>query len=246
MTLPIATPPWTKSGKRIESLIRKACHDFDFLIKESHVSLALSGGKDSLSLLFFLNAIKNRGLADFKLTAIHVAGEYSCGAGVNQQYLRAICHELGVPFIVKESSQTLENLECYSCSRERRKLLFDAAKEVGSTTIAFGHHRDDHIQTLLLNLFQKGEFCGNLAKIHMKRYGVTIIRPLFYVSEELIKDFAKHYGYCRITCQCPVGQNSYRKKVDAFIDEIQDLFPYVRGNLARAGIEYGSDKAAQP
>jgi tRNA 2-thiocytidine biosynthesis protein TtcA len=246
MTLPIASPPWDKLGKKIESLIRKACYDFDFLHKETHVALALSGGKDSLTLLFFLHAMKNRGLANFELTAIHVSGEYSCGAGVNQQYLRAICHELGVPFIVKESFQTLEKLECYSCSRERRKLLFDAAKEAGSTTIAFGHHRDDHVQTLLLNLFHKGEFCGNLAKVNMERYGITIIRPLFYASEELIKDFSKLHGYCRITCQCPVGQDSYRKKVDSLINEIQEVFPNIRSNLAHAGLEYGSDKASRP
>jgi tRNA(Ile)-lysidine synthase TilS/MesJ len=125
-------------------------------------------------------------------------------------------------------------------------LIFEAAKNVGATTIAFGHHRDDSAQTLLLNLLHKAEFAANLPKIHMKNYGVTIIRPLIYIGEESLREFAKQYGFARITCQCPVGQNSKRKVVDQLIRQIEEHFPHARTNLARAGILYGSDKAATP
>lgn len=114
---------------------------------------------------------------------------------------------------------------------------------MGASTIAFGHHRDDSIQTLLMNLLHKGEFAANLPKIKMEDYGVTIIRPLIYIPENAIKKFASQYGFARIMCQCPVGQQSLRRKVDELIDSMEGLFPNVRDNLSQASLRYGSKKA---
>jgi tRNA 2-thiocytidine biosynthesis protein TtcA len=244
--LPIARPPWNGLGAELESACRKAIYDFSLLENVEKVSIALSGGKDSLTLLYLLHAIRGHGFPLFDLFAIHVHGSFSCGAGVDDGFLKGICDELNVPLIVKTSTKKLEDLECYSCSRERRKLIFEAAKEVGATTIAFGHHRDDSAQTLLLNLLQKAEFAANLPKIFMKHYGITIVRPLIYISEESLKTFAKQHGFLRISCQCPVGQDSQRKKADRLIKEMQDVFPHARSNLARAGLLYGSHKASKP
>lgn len=242
---PIAAPPWTGVGKRLESACRKALYDFHLIDGVEKVAIALSGGKDSLALLYLLKAISGRGFQDFQLFAIHVSGEFSCGAGVNIDYLKGICCELGVPFIERSSTQKLETLECYSCSRERRSLIFEAAKEVGATTIAFGHHRDDNAQTLLMNLLHKGEFAGNLPKVTMHQYGITIIRPLIYIAEADIRTFAKQNDFARITCRCPVGQKSMRRKVDQLLDDLQILFPEARENIARASLLYGSDKATK-
>lgn len=242
-TVPIARPPWPGLGRQLESSCRKAILTYGMLEGVSKVAIALSGGKDSLGLLYLLNGLRGRGFPSFDLVAIHIDGEFTCGAGVNTSYLENICRELDIPLIIKHSTQTLETLECYRCSRERRSLLFQAAKDAGTDVIAFGHHRDDNSQTLLMNLFQKGEFAGILPKLHMHDYGVTIIRPLIYVAEEDLRTFAQQYGFQRITCQCPVGQNSMRKKVDNFITEIEEHFPHVRKNLSTASLNYGSDKA---
>lgn len=243
---PIAKPPWTNLGKTLESALRKAIFDFSLISeKTTRLSIALSGGKDSLALLFLLHALRGRGFPLFELFAIHVDGEFSCGAGVDANYLKKICNELKVPFITKTSTQKLETLECYRCSRERRKLIFDAAKEVGAPTIAFGHHRDDSAQTLLLNLLHKAEFAANLPKVEMQDYGVTIIRPLIYIDEESIRKFAKEYGFQRISCQCPVGQKSKRKKVDHLLSLLEEEFPHARSNLAKAGLLFGSQKGAK-
>lgn len=245
--IPVARPPWTALGKELESCLRKALFDFSLLDKQvERVAIALSGGKDSLALLFLLHAVRGRGFPLFEIHAIHVDGEFSCGAGVDAGFLGAICKEMGVNLILKSSTQKREDLECYRCSRERRRLIFDAAKEVGATTVAFGHHRDDSAQTLLLNLLHKAEFAANLPKVHMRDYGVTIIRPLIYIDEESIRAFAKQYGFARISCQCPVGQNSKRKVVDQLLKEMEAHFPHARSNLARAGLLYGSDKAGTP
>lgn len=240
---PVATPPFTGLGKRLESACRKALYDYKMVEACPKVAIALSGGKDSLTLLFLLHAIRGRGFPNFDLVAIHIDGDYSCGAGVNKSWLEGICNELCVPFISIEAKQDPETLECYSCSRKRRHLIFEEAKKAGATTIAFGHHRDDNAQTLMLNLLQKGEFAGNIPKIPMHKYGITIIRPLIYISEADIKTFAKQYNFSRITCQCPVGQHSKRKLVDRLIEEMNDAFPGARKNLSDASLNYGSDKA---
>lgn len=243
MELPIAKPPWTLLGSRLESLFRKAFFEFDLLEGKNRVLVALSGGKDSLTLLYLLKAISGRGFPELEIRAVHVAGEFSCGASLGRNFLGPICEALEVPLVVKESTKTLENLECYSCSRERRKLIFDTAKEFAIDRVAFGHHRDDSIETLLMNLLHKAEFAGNLPKLPMHDFGVTIIRPLIYFSEREIREFAKMYGFNRISCQCPVGQKSQRRKVKDLLEQIEEAFPNVRTNLAQASLKWGSQKA---
>jgi len=240
------SPPWTQIGKKIESRIRKALFDFELFENSRGVCVALSGGKDSITLLIMLKSILGRGFPDLPLKAVHVGGEFSCGASVQESYLKGICKKLDVPLVIRNSTQKLETLECYRCSRERRKLIFEAADELNASTIAFGHHEDDSIETLLMNLLHKGEFVANLPKVPMKRYGVTIIRPMIYVSEKAVVEFAKSNGFARITCQCPVGQNSKRKEVKEIIKELEKSFPNVSTNLAQAAMRYGSTKALKP
>lgn len=244
--IPRVSPPWNQRGKRIESKVRKALYDFSLVENDSPIGIALSGGKDSLSLLYMMHAILGRGFPNAPLHAFHVGGPYSCGASVHPSFLKGICSELRVPLTCLESSMKLETLSCYPCSRNRRSLIFNAAKSIGIKHVMFGHHREDHIQTLLMNLLHKGEFAGNLGRVWMRDYDLLISRPLLYVSEEEIWHFAKTYGFARVTCQCPVGQHSMRKKVAELVDEIEKIFPNVKENLAQAGWNYGSDKAAQP
>lgn len=232
--------------KVVESLMRKAIFMHKLIPDGVKITVALSGGKDSLTLLHLLHQVNGRGIPPFSLHAVHISGEFSCGAGVSQRFLQECCDQIEVPLTIIESAQKLETLECYSCSRERRRLLFDAAKANDSNIVAFGHHRDDHVQTLLMNLLHKGEFAGNLAKVPMIHYGVTIIRPLLLVSEAQIIAVAKEKGFLRAMCRCPVGQKSMRKKAEDMIKQMEEIFPNARANLARAGWLRGSDGALHP
>lgn len=228
----------------LEGMVRKALYEFEMV--SDHITVALSGGKDSLSMLHLLHQVSGRGFPPFKLSAVHVGGEFSCGAGVQLDFLQKTCDQLDVELVVRESTQKLETLECYRCSRERRSLIFDAAKKLGSTTVAFGHHRDDSVETLLMNLLHKGEFVANLPKLHMHAYGVTIIRPLIYVAEKDVRRYAEKHGFARVVCQCPIGQRSQRRKVKDLLKDFEGLFPNAQENLARAGLVYGSQKAGLP
>lgn len=230
--------------KRLESLTRKALYDYEMIEGPLKIAIALSGGKDSLTLLYMLKKIKGRGFPDFSLEAIHVAGEFSCGAGISFQFLNQVCESLEVPLHIITTSH--ESKECYSCSRDRRAHLFKKAKELGAKTIAFGHHRDDSIQTLLMNLLHKGEFAANLPRVPMVHYGVIIIRPLILASEDEIITFSKEKGYLRLACQCPIGQNSLRRQVKDLLEDIEVLYPNAKTNLAQAGLTYGSRKALEP
>ena len=224
-------------------MCRKALYEFDLLQGQRKILIALSGGKDSLTLLYLLKAISGRGFPPFELFAVHVGGEYSCGASLGEQFIRPICETLEIPLTICYSTQKRETLECYSCSRERRKLIFETARALECQVVAFGHHREDSIETLLMNLMHKGEFAGNLPKVPMHDFGVTIIRPLIYISEQEIKEFAKMYNFARISCQCPVGQLSNRRKVKDLIGQLEEVFPNTRANLAQASLEFGSTKA---
>src|SRR5262245_17651953 len=125
---PIARPPWTKLGQKMESMCRKALYEFKLLEGVSRLAVALSGGKDSLTLLFLLAAIVGRGVPAIQLYAIHVAGAFSCGAGVGMSYLKEICKQLNVELYICPSKQSEAPKECYSCSRQRRLAIFEAAK----------------------------------------------------------------------------------------------------------------------
>jgi tRNA 2-thiocytidine biosynthesis protein TtcA len=224
-------------------MTRKALYDFAMVEGVQKLAIALSGGKDSLTLLSLLSAISGRGMGPWELHAIHVSGEFSCGPGVPMAVLSQMCQELGATLHVCTTNQKLATLECYSCSRARRKLIFEKAKELGCTAVAFGHHQDDNVETALMNLLGKGEFAGHLPKIHFHAWEMTVIRPLIYVSEALIRRFAEMYGFARLTCQCPVGQRSQRRQVEELLEQIEQLYPHARDQMAKAILRDGSQRA---
>ncbi len=242
LSYPCARPPWSKLGKKIESQCRKALFEFALLDGIDKLAVALSGGKDSLSLLFLLKAILGHGFPNIELIAIHVSGANSCGAGIGTGLLSGICRQLDVPLIICEDSSK-PHRACYSCSRTRRSLLFETAKQYGAYTIAFGHHRDDSIQTLLMNLLHKGEFAAMLPNVKMHKFGIRVIRPLIFTPQTYITEFAKMYGFMRTVCACPIGQTSQRKHTEDLLCTLEKLFPHARENLAHASLLYGSKKA---
>lgn len=239
------TRPWSGTFRKLESATRKALFEFSMIEGISRLAVAVSGGKDSLTLLSLLHAICGRGTQPIELVCLHISGDFSCGASVSRNLLTSLCEEQKIPLFIHDLPPEYKPNGCYSCSRIRRKLLFDMAKSHNCSTIAFGHHRDDNIQTLLMNLCHKGEFSGLLPKITLVKYGMTIIRPLIHLKEADISSFAKNHGFLRVTCSCPYGKSSFRKKTDSAIDVLTALYPNTRDNLARASLYYGSQKAAK-
>lgn len=237
-----------RCGKKFLSLLRCAIYRFELLPQSTtpiKIGVALSGGKDSLALLIALKEISGKGVAPLELHALHIGGSVNCGSSVSLIHSKKLCEALNVPLHVKTAAKQ-EKLECYSCARERRRLLFNMAKEQGIETIAFGHHRDDNAQTILLNLLQGAKPAGMLPKVPMKHYGVTIIRPIILIPEEMIISEIKAMSLLRATCQCPVGQTSKRNEVKTLLRSMETLFPKARAHLAQAALSWGSKGALNP
>lgn len=234
----IHSPKKTQLYKKLDSACRKALFDFSMITDDRPIGVALSGGKDSLTLLYLLHQISGAGFPKFPIHALHVSGSFSCGPGITGSFLEDFCARLDIPFHSAHADQKLETLECYSCSRKRRTLLFNLAKEQGIEKIAFGHHKDDSVQTLLMNVLHKGEFEPLSPKLTMRRYGCTILRPLILIEEALIDRFAETSGFKRLTCLCPVGAGSMRQKTKKLLSQIEDLYPHAKTNLAQAGLHY--------
>jgi len=235
--------PFNSVGKKIESKVRKALFDFSMLQNVNSLAVALSGGKDSLCMLIMLKAILGRGFEKKDIFAIHIDGDYSCGPSYERKFLKKICDELDVKIFFENLKNNFKDIDCYACARQRRKLIFDIAKKHEINTVAFGHHRDDNIQTLILNLFHKAEFEGMLPIIKFKKFDMTVIRPMIYVEENEIIKFAKYYQFLRTFCKCPIGQTSKRKEVKRIINEIEKKFPNIKSNLSQASFVYSLKKA---
>ncbi len=241
--IPKISHPFTSIGKKIESKVRKALFDFSMLQNIKSLAVALSGGKDSLCMLFMFKAILGRGFDNIDLCAIHIDGDFSCGPSYERKFLKNICENLNIKIYFENLKNNFNDIDCYVCARERRKIIFKIAKKLNINTIAFGHHRDDNIETLMMNLFHKAEFEGMLPVIKFKKFDVTIIRPLIYVEEDEIIKFAKHYEILKIFCKCPKGQTSKRKEVKKIIHEIEKQFPNIKSNLSQASFAYSTKKA---
>lgn len=241
--IPKIPHPFNKVGKKIESKIRKALFDFSMLQNIKSLAVALSGGKDSLCLLFMLKAILGRGFENIELFAIHVDGDFSCGPAYEKKFLQQICDDLKIKIYFENLKNNFKNMDCYKCARERRKIIFEIAKKQNTRTIAFGHHNDDNIETLLMNLFHKGEFEGMLPVVKFKKIDVTIIRPMIYVEEDEICRFAKYYEILRTFCKCPIGETSKRKEVKKIITDLENQFPNIRSNLSLSSFVYSKQKA---
>ena len=141
--LQVPRPPWTRIGKKLESMCRKALHEFDLLKDCRSLAIALSGGKDSLALLFLMKAILGKGFPNISLKAIHISGEFSCGASLQKGLIQSFCDQLDIPLTICHSTQKKESLACYRCSRERRRLIFDAAKKMGAGNVDAVEHDPD-------------------------------------------------------------------------------------------------------
>lgn len=235
-------------SKKFLSLLRCAIWRYQLLPSVNQpikLGVALSGGKDSLALLIALKEISGRGIAQLDLHALHIGGSVNCGSSISLVLCKKICTALGIPLHVQTAAKQ-EKLECYSCARERRRLLFAMARDLGIETIAFGHHRDDNAQTLLLNLLQGAKPAGMLPKVPMKHYGVCIIRPLILIPESLIISEVKKMSLLRATCQCPVGQTSKRNEVKNLLQSIEKVFPKAKAHLSQAALQWGNQGALNP
>ncbi len=227
----------TKTGFYISKKIGKAIADYNLIEDKDRILVAVSGGKDSLSLLKLLAERRKWAPIKYELIAMHVETDFRCRACVHTKKLKEFFKEHGVKYHfekIKIRDEKKKSTSCFWCSWNRRKALFLAADKLGCRKIAFGHHKDDIIETLLLNIFYHGEFAAMNPRQELFGGKITIIRPLCYVEEASTRKFAKESGFPSQVCRCPNSDTSKRRMMKKMIGSLEKSCRHVKTNIFRS------------
>ncbi|MDD3274814.1 MAG: ATP-binding protein [Candidatus Omnitrophica bacterium] len=213
----------------------KAIMDYRMLEDGDKIAVAVSGGKDSLSLLRILLDRRKFVPIKYKIIALHVDMGYPRSIAAK---LKIYFKKLGVDYRIIKSDvlkKTPKNkINCFWCSWNRRKELFLAANKLGCTKIALGHHMDDIAETFLLNLFFQGEISTMKPKQELFEGKITLIRPLAYAEERMIRRFAQEAGLGHDRCVCPHSISSNRNRMGRIIRDLEKTCPDIKKNIFRS------------
>ena len=225
-------------AKEIKRLTGKAIHTKDMIRDGDHVMVAVSGGKDSLALLWLLKERIKRVPIDYRITAVHVDPGFGANSA-DKMTSFFVAH--GFEFRVIESDigpkahgpQNREN-PCFLCSRLRRKLLFQTAEEVGCNRVAFGHHKDDLIETFFLNVFYGASISTMVPVQGLFGGKLTVIRPFYLVDEDLIRRYAQLMEWPEISLDCPTAGSSKREEIKNMLKLFYRSNRKIKGNIFHA------------
>jgi len=220
--------------KTLWSPIGRAMHDYNMIEEGDRIAVGISGGKDSLTVLNALIRIKKISGINFELFPIHI---HPVEEGGKYGDIKDYCSKLGVELQVIETSigesiLTNEDLKnpCFMCARVRRGLLYKEMKKQSINKLVLGHHKDDIIETFLLNILYQGNMGVMKPAYHSEEYGLNVIRPLAYVEEKETIRYAKKLGLPILHNECPyeTSDNSKRLKVKKMIEELSKDSPNIR------------------
>ncbi|MDD3786362.1 MAG: tRNA 2-thiocytidine(32) synthetase TtcA [Hydrogenophaga sp.] len=229
-----------KLEKRLCREVGRAIVDYNMIEEGDRVMVCLSGGKDSYGLLDILMKLQARAPVNFELIAVNLDQKQP---GFPADVLPAYLSKLGIRFhietqdtysIVKDKIPEGKTM-CSLCSRLRRGILYRVARELGATKIALGHHRDDMLQTLFLNMFFGGKLKGMPAKLVSDNGEFMVIRPLAYVPEKDLIRWAEYRQFPIIPCTlCGSQENLQRKQVGNLLREWDKQYPGRLENMLHA------------
>ncbi|MDD2979192.1 MAG: ATP-binding protein [Hespellia sp.] len=224
--------------QRLLSLTRKAVDEYSMIQEGDHVAVGISGGKDSLTLLYALHGLKRFYPNKFQLSAITVDLGYS---DFNLDSIHKLCQKLEIPYTVVRSQiahilfdERKETNPCSLCAKMRKGALNNAAKDMGCNKIAYAHHKDDIIETMLLSLFFEGRFYSFSPKTYLDRMELTVIRPIMFVDEMDVIGFQNLYQLPVVKSKCPVDGYTKRQYAKNLIRQLTNENPGVRERMFTA------------
>ena len=242
-----------KELQKILSRVRAAVERYEMIEDGDRIAVGISGGKDSLTMLYALAALKEFLPKKFELVGLQIDMGFdrspSVAAPKNEHAeIRALCGSLGVQYHVKESEIAKvifdirkESNPCSLCSRMRRGVLTDEAKALGCNKIALGHHYDDAAETLMLNLFYEGRLGCFRPVTYLSRSDMYVIRPMILTEERQIKSFVKKAALPVEATPCPEDRQTEREEMKNLLHSLdrqhRGIYRRIVGALERSGLD---------
>lgn len=209
--------------------------DYNMLSDGDKIAVAVSGGKDSLTLLRVLHDRRRFVPIKYDILAVHIDLGYPRSIAKKlEKYFKKIGVKYHIEKVDVLKKTAKKDINCFWCSWNRRKALFETANRFKCTKVALGHHKDDIVETILLNLFFQGEISAMAPKQELFKGKITIIRPLAYVEEYMTKRFAKEEGLPQATCICPNSITSNRTKIATIIQDLKRICPEIKTNIFKS------------
>ena len=224
--------------KQMTSLIRRAIEDYNMIQEGDNIAIGISGGKDSLTLLYALSSLQAYYPEKFKLYA--VTGDLGFG-NLNLNEIRQLCQKLNVEYHVVETDigkivfeDRKESNPCSLCAKLRKGALNQAMKELGCNKIAYAHHRDDVISTMFLSMLYEGRMHTFQPVTYLERMDLTVIRPMIYVKEADVKGFVNKYELPVVKSPCPADKHTKREYVNQLLQQLNRENPGVKDRIFTA------------
>ncbi|HRF92931.1 MAG TPA: ATP-binding protein [Bacteroides graminisolvens] len=219
---------------RINKRFGKGVIQYGLIEDGDKILVGLSGGKDSLALVELLGKRARIFKPRFSVIAVHVVMK-NIPYQSDLEYLKSHAAAYDVPLIVFETSfdptTDTRKSPCFLCSWNRRKALFAVAKENGCNKIALGHHMDDILETLLMNMTYQGAFSTMPPKLVMRKFDMTIIRPMCLIHESDLLELAEIRNYKKQVKNCPYESGSSRSDMKGVLKQLESMNPEARYSL---------------
>lgn len=229
---------WNKEIQKILSKMRKAIEDYDMIKEGDKIAVALSGGKDSVTLLYGLKALQIFYPKHFEIIALTIHPGFE---KFDTKILENICNEINVELVVvpgyiKEIvfEERKEKNPCSLCANLRRGMLNSIAKEYNCNKIALGHNEDDVLETFLMNMIYAGNLSTFAPVSYMDRSDMTVIRPLIYTPEKSTRNFIRKSEIHIMPKVCPMDGESSREYALELLKELEQKNKHIRANLMGA------------
>jgi len=227
--------------QKLIGLVRRCVEDYHMIEEGDRIAVGVSGGKDSLALLVFLAELRKYNHKHFTLEAITV----DMGLGMDYSGIRKLCEELDVPYTVVTTEigpiifeHRKEKNPCSMCSKMRRGALNQALLDRGCNKLALGHHYDDAVETFMMSLLFEGRISCFQPVTNLDRSGVIQIRPMLYLHERTVDNFAERAKLPVLTNRCPVDKETKREEVKQLLFELSAKYPDLKERIFGAMQRY--------
>jgi len=218
----------------VDGLIVKALKTWDMVKPGDRILIGASGGKDSAVMARALALMQRQGRLDAALVGLHIRNDFS--PHELSERLAAEYEAWGIPLVIKDVAvegrlKPGRKLNCYWCSTQRRTELIRYAMAHGFTAVALGHHLDDVLETLFMNMMRKGELSTMPPVVNYRKYPLRVIRPLYLVEEKQVVELATKLGFVSATCTCGYNDHSERDRTRSRIEALTGGSPDVKRNI---------------